>query len=131
MKTVVHAIDNISGEVNISLKEKILSKIPEDAGKTMGLHKCLNLAIGSPFELCLNVCVEDGLTNGIPRVIKMFEYRVKNAEQLSITWVELEIVLHQQLSGEGNLPICTKMTPTTWTLILEVTRGFSIQHYKS
>lgn len=64
IKTVVHAIDNSSGEVDISLKEKILSKIPEDAGKTMGLQKCFNLAIGPPFELCLNVCIEDELTNG-------------------------------------------------------------------
>lgn len=78
MKTVVHAIDNISGEVDISLKEKILSKIPEDAGKTMGLQKCLNLAIGPPFELCLNVCVEDGLTNRTSCVIKMVEYKVKH-----------------------------------------------------
>lgn len=59
IKTVVHAIDNISGEVDISLREKILCKIPEDAGKTMGLQKCLNHAIGPPFELCLNVCVEN------------------------------------------------------------------------
>lgn len=50
--------------MDISLKEKILSKIPEDAGKTMGLQKCFNLAIGPPFELCLNVCIEDELTNG-------------------------------------------------------------------
>lgn len=69
MKTVVHAIDNISGEVDISLKEKILSKIPEDAGKTIGLQKCLKLAIRPPFELCLNVCEENGLTNETSRVI--------------------------------------------------------------
>lgn len=84
MKTGVHVIDNISGEVDISLKEKILSKIPEDSGKTMGLQKCLNRAIGPPFKLCFNVCVEDGLTNETSCVIKMFECRVKHSERLSI-----------------------------------------------
>lgn len=70
--------------MDISLREKIFSKIPEDAGKTMGLQKCLNLAIGPPFELCLNVFAVDGLTKGTSCVIKMFEYRVKHSEGLSI-----------------------------------------------
>lgn len=42
------------------------------------------------FELCLNVCVEDGLINGIFCVIKMFEYIVKYLEWLSIVWVEFD-----------------------------------------
>lgn len=36
MKIVVYVIDNILGEVDILLKEKILSKIFEDVGKIMG-----------------------------------------------------------------------------------------------
>lgn len=129
MKTVVHAIDNISGEVDISLKAKIFSKIPEDAGKTMDLQKCLNLAIGPPFELCLNVCVEDGLTNGTSCVIKMFEYIVKHSERLSIAWVELDNSASGAQWKYSNL--YNTDTPKTWMPILEVTRGFSIQHYKS
>lgn len=131
MKTVVHAIDNISGEVDISFNEKILSKTPEDAGKTMGLQKCLNLAIGPPFELCLNVCIEDGLTNGTSCVIKMFEYRVKHSERLSIAWVELENSAPGAQGRRKYSNLYKTDTPKTWSPILEDTRGFFIQHYKS
>lgn len=60
--------------MDISLTEKIFSKNTEDAEKPTGFQKCLNLAIGPPFELCLNVCVEDGLANGTSCVIKMTRY---------------------------------------------------------
>lgn len=39
MKAVVHSIDSVSGDVPCLLKEKILNKVPDDAGKTMGLQK--------------------------------------------------------------------------------------------
>lgn len=80
MKIVVYVINNILGEVDILLKVKIFSKIFEDVGKIMDFQKCLNFVIGLLFELCLNVCVEDGLINGIFCVIKMFEYIVKYLE---------------------------------------------------
>lgn len=113
------------------LMRKKLSKTPEDAGKTMGLKKCLNLAIGPPFELCLNVCVEDGLANGTSCVIKMFEYRVKHSERLSIAWVELENSASGAQGRKKYSNLYKTDTPKTWSHILEVTRGFSIQHYKS
>lgn len=80
MKIGVYVIDNILGEVDILLKEKILSKIFEDLGKIIGFQKCLNCVIGLLFKLCFNVCVEDGLINEIFCVIKMFECRVKYFE---------------------------------------------------
>ena len=89
-KITVPALDNVSGEVSESLGGKILSKIPDDAGKTMGLQKFLHLAIGPQYELCVNVCVEDGLTNGTSCVLKKFDFRVENSDRCSIIWVELE-----------------------------------------
>jgi hypothetical protein len=56
-KTVVLAIDSVSGNICTRLQEKILSKIPDDASKTMGLQKILNLGKGPPYELCLNIDV--------------------------------------------------------------------------
>lgn len=37
MKAVVHSNNSVLGDVPWSLKEKILNKVPDDAGKTMGL----------------------------------------------------------------------------------------------
>lgn len=97
----------------------------------MGLQKCLNIAIEPPFELCLNVCVDDGLTNGTSCVIKMFEYRVKRSERFSIAWVELDNSASEDQRRRKYSNLYKTDTPKTWTPILEVTKGFSTQHYKS
>lgn len=105
MKAVVHSIDSVSGDVPCSLKEKILNKVPDDAGKTMGLQKNLHLAIRPPYELCLNVSVEDGLTNGASCSIKMFDYRVDSSHhRVSIVWVEFETP-HLAANGNKNIPV--------------------------
>lgn len=69
-KTIVEAIDSISGDMPVSLKEKILSKVPIDSTKTKGLSKSLCLAENLPSELTVNVDISDGLTNGTPCIIK-------------------------------------------------------------
>ena len=131
LKIVVHAVDTVSGQMASSLKDKVLSKVPSDAGKTMGLQKELCLAIGPPFELCLNVSVEDGLTNGTSCIIRKFDYRVLNSQRCSIVWVELEDPSSGVLWRQKYINLYRNDTPRSWTPILEVTRSFSIQYYKS
>lgn len=132
MKAVVHSIDSVSGDVPCSLKEKILNKVPDDAGKTMGLQKNLHLAIGPPYELCLNVSVEDGLTNGASCSIKMFDYRVDSSHhRVSIVWVEFENSSSGCQWRQKYSSLYTTNIPHSWTPILEVTRCFNIQHYKT
>ena len=131
MKTIVHSIDNVSGDISCSLREKILNKVPEDAGKTMGLQKNLHLAIGPPFELCLNVSVEDGLTNGASCSIRMFDYRVSSSQRVSIVWVEFENSSSGNQWRQKYSNLYKRDIPRNWTPILEVTRCFNIQHYKS
>ena len=130
-KITVPALDNVSGEVSESLSGKILSKIPDDAGKTMGLQKFLHLAIGPPYELCVNVCVEDGLTNGTSCVLKKFDFRVENSDRCSIIWVELENKSSGELWRQKYANLFNVSIPKSWTPMLEVTRSFQIQHYKS
>lgn len=60
----------------------------------------------------------------------MFEYRV-NSERLSIASVELDIPASEAQWGRKSSNLYKTDNPKTWTPILEVTRGFSIQHYKS
>lgn len=47
----IMAIDDISGEVNSSLREHILSKLPDDSSKTMGLQGKLTVGIGLQAEM--------------------------------------------------------------------------------
>lgn len=68
-KTIVEATDSISGNISVSLKENILSKVPIDSSKTKGLSKSLCLYL--PSELTVNVDISDGLPNGTPCIIKI------------------------------------------------------------
>lgn len=76
VKTIVEAIDSVSSDMPVSLKEKILSKVPIDSTKTKGLSKSLCLAENLSSELTVNVDISDGLTNGTPCIIKKLDYRV-------------------------------------------------------
>ena len=130
-KVLIHAIDNVSGDVNNSIRDIVLSKLPNDASKTMGLQKVLHAGIGPPFELCLNIDVEDGLTNGTPCVLRKFDYRVEMSSRCSIIWVEFEDSLTGVHWRQKYSHLYNKTITGSWTPILEATRSFSIQHYKS
>ena len=71
----IDAIDCISGALNKSLTQIILSRIPKDASKTMNLPQKLILGLGLPSEICLNVDTDDGITNGAPCIVKKFDYK--------------------------------------------------------
>jgi hypothetical protein len=80
----------------------------------MGLQKILNLGKGPPYELCLNIDVSDGLANGTPCIIKMFDYRVENSNRCSIIWVEFEDVktgMHWRKKIQLTLVISNSMGP--------------------
>lgn len=73
-KTIVQAIDTISGELPNSMIQKILSKVPDDATKTKGLMKYLCLGEELPAEICVNIDVKDGMTNGTPCTVKRLDF---------------------------------------------------------
>ena len=56
----ITAIDFVTGNV----KQNILTQVSDDANKTMELIKDLYLAVDLSAEVCLNIDVVDGLTNG-------------------------------------------------------------------
>jgi hypothetical protein len=121
----VLAIDSVSGNICTRLQEKILSKIPDDASKTMGLQKILNLGKGPPYELCLNIDVSDGLANGTPCIIKMFDYRVENSNRCSIIWVEFEDVKTGMHWRKKYCNLYRRNISVGWTPIFETTRNFT------
>ena len=68
-KTIIHAVDTVSGNFSAKMKETILSKVPNDSTKTKGLLKILRIAENMPAELCSNIDVSDGMANGTPCII--------------------------------------------------------------
>lgn len=112
-------------------RKKKLNKVPDDVGKTIGLQKNLHPAIGPPYKLCLNVSVEDGLRNGASCSIKLFDFRVDSSHRVSIVWVEFENSSSGSHWRQKYSSLYTTKIPHSWTPILEVTRCFNIQHYKT
>lgn len=127
----IEAVDTVSGNVNTSVHKNILSRIPLDTNKTMGLQKNLELGIGSPCELCANVDTADGLTNGASCYIRKFDFRVENSARCSIVWVEFDDksigknwrFKYSHLYQEG--------LPLSWTPVLEICRRFIYKYYKT
>lgn len=89
-KCHISAIDYVTGDVSNDVKQKILTQVSDDPNKTMGLLKDLYLVLDLPAEVCLNIDVVDGLTNGSPCLVKKFDFRVTNSMRCSIIWVKFE-----------------------------------------
>ena len=87
-KCTITAVDTLSGDSDTlpDIKSKILGQIPDDPSKTMGLFKSLDIAENVQAEICVNVDVEDGLTNGSPCVVKKLDFRVHDSARCSIIW---------------------------------------------
>lgn len=88
-KTSVEAIDSISGEMSTDLRRKILDKVPDDPSKTMRLKINLQVGVCIQYELCVNINVEDGMTNG-SCIVQLLDFRVENSTRCSIIWVNFE-----------------------------------------
>ncbi|WAR30845.1 hypothetical protein MAR_033387, partial [Mya arenaria] len=130
-KTIVSAIDSISGDIPSHLKTKLLSKIPEDSNKTKGLSKYLHIAEECPAELCANIDVSDGLANGTPCLIKKLEFRVPGSDRCSIIWVHFDEQNVGKTYRNQYKHLFTVDIPSHYTPIIEINRQFSFNYYQS
>ncbi|WAR29643.1 hypothetical protein MAR_003211 [Mya arenaria] len=121
-KTIVSAIDSISGDIPSHLKTKLLSKIPEDSNKTKGLSKYLHIAEECPAELCANIDVSDGLANGTPCLIKKLEFRVPVSDRCSIIWVHFDEQNVGKTYRNQYKHLFTVDIPSHYTPIIEINR---------
>ncbi|XP_061196745.1 uncharacterized protein LOC133205019 [Saccostrea echinata] len=130
-KCVIPAIDFVSGDVANDVKHKILNQMSNDPSKTMGLFKELYLVEDLPAEICINIDVNDGLTNGTPCIVKKFDFKVENSTRCSIVWVQFEL----ENIGASNRMKYSKYyndaISKSWTPILEVSKKFTVGRNKT
>lgn len=48
------------------------------------------MGVGVQYELCVNINVEDGMTNGSPCIVQFLDFSVENSSRCSIIWVMFE-----------------------------------------
>ena len=89
-KKEIHAIDTIAESMQPSLREAILSRIPNDPRKTMQLFTILQVAEGLQYELSFNINTRDGLTNGALCTVKKISTSSDNKAR-GVIWVLFQI----------------------------------------
>ncbi|XP_056001840.1 uncharacterized protein LOC130048804 [Ostrea edulis] len=126
-KVSINALDWVIGTPDDAVKLKVLTRVPDDCAKTMGLSSMLFLVIGVPAEITNNVNVQDGITNGASCTVKLFDYRVEGSTRCSIIWVQFDDEnIGKELRKEYTR-LFKNDIEKTWTPILEITRQFKIQ----
>ena len=113
------------------MKDKIIAQIPENLAKTMGLVKTFKVAQGLQVEVCVNVDVEDGLTNGTPGVVEMLDYRVPGSTRCSIVWISFPEIAIGSAVRQKYAHLYKSGIQRKWTPILEIARKFSVGKRKA
>ena len=89
----------------------------------------MHLGEDLPAEICVNIEVADGLTNGAPCTIKKLDYRVLGSTRCSIVWVQF---CSQDIGKKCRSQfkhLFNSTISSSWTPILEITRKFNFNYY--
>ncbi|KAJ8025627.1 ATP-dependent DNA helicase PIF1 [Holothuria leucospilota] len=127
-KVEVPSLDIVTGDVSSTVKEKIISLIPHDSNKTMGLMSNL-LGIGQRVDLCLNVAVDDGLINGASGIVKYVD--IAQGRQVDIVWVQFDDHNIGKILRASRKELLHPQICSMWTPVTRVARQFRIGRYKN
>lgn len=130
-KCSASAVHTVGGDVTTNVKNQILAQVSDNPSNTMGLHKELHLVKDLPAEICINVNVQDGLTNGSPCVVKKLDFRVPGFKRCSIVWVLFDEPSIGSATRIKYAHLYTKDICKSWTPIVEISQKFSVGRHKS
>ena len=128
-KAKILAQDIVTGDVENSIKSKILNHIPDNPQKTMGLLKELCVGINQRIDLCINISVEDGLTNGASGVVTHLDRT--ELHEINTIWVKFDDCLIGKSLKTNNKHLYRPPILPTWTPITRIARQFRTSRYKN
>ena len=88
-KYTVKAVDSVIGVQSKELKERFLRQVPDDPRKTMQLTANLAIAENERIEVCQNIRLDDGLTNGSAGVVRNISL-LSSEHPDGIVWIEFD-----------------------------------------
>ena len=88
-KFSIKAIDSVIGANSALLRDKILSKIPDDPRKTKQIASNLQLSVGERTDIALNVRTDDDMTNRAGNVVKKIHLNQLDKPS-GIIWVQFD-----------------------------------------
>jgi len=101
--------------------------MPKEPSKTANLHHTLVIVIGMTYDLIVNVCTKDGLSNGATCAVKYIEYRKVDTNRPSIIWVQcndIDIETERRLEYR-NKGFYNNHVDDSWTPIFDIERTFN------
>lgn len=125
-KHILRAIDSVLHGDSDDLNREILSKVSNyPANNTAQLETLIRTAVNQKVDICVNVRVDDGLTNGAPATVRHVEYSTTGQRQPKIIWVEFEDSDAGHLTRADNRNICSRSgIDKSWTPIFQIFRNF-------
>ncbi|CAB3983616.1 ATP-dependent DNA helicase PIF1 [Paramuricea clavata] len=130
-KYTIKAQDSVIGACSAELKEKIMRQIPFVPLKnSKQLALKLNIAVGQRSEIAINVCTDDGLTNGASNIIRLIRL-TNDSKPSGFVWVEFDYEDVGKKTRQENRNLFVRGIPNTWTPIKPVTTQFSVGKTKS
>ncbi|XP_071855229.1 uncharacterized protein [Apostichopus japonicus] len=129
LKLTIRSQDIVVGDVPNTVKQKILTCIPNNPQKTMGLFTELSLGIDQRVDLCLNVSVEDGMINGATGIIKYIEN--VHDQNIHTIWVQFDDITVGKACRHSKRELYHSKLASTWTPISRSSRQFRIGRNKN
>ena len=127
-KKVVIAKDTLVSHASSSREEdSILSRVSSNPRKTGSLYSNLKLATGLPYDISINMRSEDGLTNGAPGIVKL--YNIPHPQYASgVVWIEFEHANIGKLTRleNTNLYRNNSLVKKEWTPIQPLNATFKV-----
>ena len=125
-KITIQASDKLAKPLNPSMTEQILSRISFSTQKTQQLAYSLKIALGTTIELSLNLCTEDGLTNGASGVVTCLPNSGDILDSSAILWVQFAAENIGQSFRQQNSHLYQQPhISSSWTPIFPVVRSFN------
>ena len=123
------AMDRITGATSPSMEEAHLNKLKTKPVKeTMGLTTTLTLALEERIEVCINIDISDGLTNGAAgKIMGLPGANEQNmCKAAGIMWIHFDDRCVGRKTRASKRELYTNKTPRTWTPIGPIKKQLNI-----
>lgn len=124
-KFSIKAVDRVIGANSAQLRDKILSQIPDDPRKTKQITSILRLSVGERTEIALNICTDDGMTNGAGNVVKKVQLN-QQGKPSGVIWVQFDHSDVGEKTRHDNRHLYVQGIESSWTPIKPVTTQFAV-----
>ncbi|XP_078349889.1 uncharacterized protein LOC144634728 [Oculina patagonica] len=129
-KYIVKAVDSVIGAQSEELKARLLRQVPDNPRKTMQLATHLAIAENERIEVCQNIRLDDGLTNGSAGLVRFISLLSSECPD-GIVWVEFDHAKVGEKTRNENRHLFSDNIQQGWTPIKPVCVTFFVGRSKA